>query len=65
MFDEELDAPKKRTGFTAGSTSLDAMSVSELEDYIKELKAEITRVGTALATKKSHRESIEAVFGKK
>ncbi len=58
MFDEELPKPK-----TAGfPRNFENMSVSELEDYIDELKAEISRAEDDIARKKASQEAAASVF---
>ncbi|GJL84420.1 MAG: hypothetical protein DHS20C02_01950 [Micavibrio sp.] len=58
MFDEELPKPK-----TAGfPRNFENMSVSELEDYIEELKAEISRAEEDITKKKASQEAAASVF---
>ena len=42
---------------------LQAMSVTELKDYILSLEAEIDRAEAMIAQKQSHRSGIDALFG--
>ncbi len=58
MFDEELPKPKTE-GFPR---NFENMSVSELEDYIGELKAEISRAEEDIAKKKASQEAAASVF---
>lgn len=44
---------------------LDALSVAELEDYIIDLKGEITRVTQAVATRQRVRAGADSLFSKK
>ena len=44
---------------------LDALSIAELEQYIIELKGEISRVEGAIATKQQVRAGADSLFGKK
>ncbi len=46
------------------SKDLEPMSIEQLEDYIAEMKAEIARVGEAIAAKKDIRVGAEALFRK-
>ncbi|MGB0576577.1 MAG: DUF1192 family protein [Alphaproteobacteria bacterium] len=43
---------------------IETLSIEQLEEYISELKAEITRVQTDIAAKKSHASAAEAFFKK-
>lgn len=58
MFDEEIDPKKKKPG----PKPLDIMSVKELEDYIGDLKAEITRVEGEISKKNAHKNAASAFF---
>jgi len=58
MFDEDLEPQKKK----AAKRNLDNMSVSELENYIKEMKEEIERVENDIARKKAHEAAAASVF---
>lgn len=49
-------APQKR--------DLDPMSIEELEEYIVEMREEITRVEGNIEAKKKHRDGIEGLFKK-
>jgi uncharacterized small protein (DUF1192 family) len=44
--------------------ALEPLSVHELNDYIGELEAEITRAKTAIAAKLDHRSTADAFFRK-
>lgn len=59
MFDDDLEPktgkPKPRV--------LDQMSLTELEEYIEALKAEIIRVEAEVNKKRSHMNSAAALFG--
>lgn len=59
MFDDELDRKVTAREFPA---KLDAMSVSELAEYIDDLKSEITRVETEMAKKKAAANAADAFF---
>ena len=41
---------------------LDKMSVTELDEYIAEMKAEITRVEQEIARKKAHAAAVSSLF---
>ena len=43
---------------------LDALSISELEDYVQIMEAEIARVREVIATRERHRQSAESFFKK-
>ena len=58
MFDDE--ETKKVTG--EFPKNLDGMSVSELEDYILNLKDEIERVQSDIAKKKASQDAAASVF---
>ena len=44
---------------------LDALSIAELEQYIIDLKGEISRVEQAIAAKRQVRAGADSLFGKK
>ena len=44
---------------------LEGLSVSELQDYIADLEAEIARAKAAIARKQDHRSGAEAFFKKR
>lgn len=44
---------------------LDSLSVAELEDYITDLKGEISRVEAAIRAKRAVRAGADSLFGKK
>ena len=58
MFDEERPKPKTE----AFPRHLENMSVSELEDYIEALNAEILRTKEDIARKKASEEAAARVF---
>ena len=58
MFDEE-EAPKPKGIILK---DLDTMSIEALNDYISELRDEITRVETKIAEKQDARGAAESVF---
>lgn len=58
MFDEELPKPKT----AEFPRNLDNMSVSELEDYITDLKDEIEKVEADIAKKKASQDAAASVF---
>ena len=58
MFDEELPVKKDESV----ARNLDSLSIDELEDYIAELKGEITRCETEIEKKKSVQEAADSVF---
>ena len=60
-FDDELPVPRP-TRLTR--LVLDRLSVSELRDYIDELRAEITRVEADIDKKGRSRDAAEAFFRK-
>lgn len=59
MFDEDL--PKKKPG-SEFPRNLENMSVSDLEEYITDLKAEIDRVEKDIAKKKASRDAAASIF---
>jgi len=58
MLDEELPKPK----IAEFPRNLEKMSIEELEDYIEELKTEITKVEQEIAQKKTSHDAAESVF---
>ncbi|MCB1720849.1 MAG: DUF1192 domain-containing protein [Alphaproteobacteria bacterium] len=58
MFDDDLPKPK----VAEFPRNLENMSVSELEEYIEELKAEITRAEVDIAKKKASHEAAASIF---
>ena len=58
---DDLLPQKKPSGVAIGD-SLDTMSVSELENRIKDLESEIVRVRTEVERKKRHEEAARALF---
>jgi uncharacterized small protein (DUF1192 family) len=60
MFDEEMLPKKKKT--TEFPRNLVDMSITELEDYIAEMKSEIARVEGDIAKKKASRDAAASVF---
>lgn len=56
---EDLPKPKPETKFPRNIVD---MSVGELQDYIGELKAEITRVEADIAKKKASRDAAASIF---
>jgi len=60
MFDEELDPRTKKPV----KKDLTKMSVEELEQYIDDMKQEITRVEEEIKRKMAHREAASASFFK-
>jgi uncharacterized small protein (DUF1192 family) len=61
MFDDDTPPPRKTR---LEKLTLDRLSVSELEDYIAELRAEIARVEQDIDKKGRHRNAAEAFFRK-
>ncbi len=61
MFED--DAPPPRPSRLV-KLPLDRLSVSELEEYIAELRAEIARVEADIDRKGRHRDAAEAFFRK-
>jgi uncharacterized small protein (DUF1192 family) len=58
---EEADRPvRKRTRLE--EPVLDSLGITEMRDYIDELRAEISRVEADIARKQSHRSSADAFF---
>lgn len=58
MFDDEpVAAP------SPGPRNLEPLSVADLEAYIAELQAEITRAREAIAAKQRQRAGADALFG--
>lgn len=58
MFDEELPKPKT----AEFPRNLENMSVSELEDYITELKEEIGKAEADITKKKASQDAAASVF---
>ena len=61
MFDEELDPRTKKPV----KKDLTLMSIEELEQYIDDMKQEITRVEEEIKRKEAHRDAAAASFFKK
>jgi len=61
MFDDETPQPRPAR---LERLVLDRLSVSELQDYIAELRAEIARVEQDIDRKGRHRDAAEAFFRK-
>jgi uncharacterized small protein (DUF1192 family) len=60
MEDDDLEPQRTKPA----QPVLDSLSIEELEAYIADLEGEIVRVRGEIDKKRSHRESIEAVFKK-
>ncbi len=58
MFDDESD-PKLKKKTCKG---LDPMSLSELQNYISDMKQEILRVETEMKKKADHQDSVSSFF---
>ena len=58
MFDDDLD-PKTRK---PKPRDLEKMSVSDLEEYVEDLSAEIERVKGEISKKKAHAEAASSIF---
>lgn len=61
MFDDDLDPKTKRLK----PRSLDKLSIDDLQNYIADLKTEITRVEDDIAKKEAHKNAISNLFKKK
>jgi uncharacterized small protein (DUF1192 family) len=59
MMEDDLPRPKPRR---LQDLKLDGLGIDELEGYIAELRAEITRVEAEIARKRGHRSAADAVF---
>ena len=59
IFDEDLDPKTKK----AKPRGLDDMSVSELKEYVEDMKAEISRVEVEIGKKEKHKVEMEGLFG--
>ncbi len=57
---DELDAPRPQTKLR----DLQPMSIEELEDYIASMEQEIARADAMIRQKQTHKNDIEALFGK-
>ena len=57
------DLPKKPAGIIVGE-NLDMLSVSELEQRIHDLEAEIERIRAALQSKRASKSAADAFFRK-
>ena len=55
------DLPKKPAGVTLGE-NLDLLSVSELEQRVSDLEAEIQRVKAAISSKQASKNAADAFF---
>ncbi|MCA3556393.1 DUF1192 domain-containing protein [Aestuariivirga sp.] len=55
------DVPKMPTGVMLGE-NLDLLSVSELEQRVRDLESEIQRVKAAIASKQASKNAAEAFF---
>ncbi len=58
---DDLLPQKKPTGVTIGD-ALTTLSIAELEKRVKDLEAEIVRVGAEIDRKKRHEEAARALF---
>jgi uncharacterized small protein (DUF1192 family) len=59
MHDDDEPQPKPRR---LVELRLDPLAVAELEDYVAELRAEMTRVEAEIGRKRSHRSAADAFF---
>jgi uncharacterized small protein (DUF1192 family) len=59
MHDDDEPRPKPRR---LQELRLDPLAVTELEDYIAELRAEIARTEAEIGRKRSHRSAADAFF---
>jgi uncharacterized small protein (DUF1192 family) len=59
MRDDDEPVPRPRR---LQELRLDPLAVTELEDYIAELRAEIARVEAEIGRKRSHRSAADAFF---
>lgn len=59
MFDEELPRKKPEGDFPR---KLDNMSIHELQEYVKTLKAEIERAEADMAKKKASQDAAASIF---
>lgn len=55
------DLPKKPAGVTLGE-NLDLLSVAELEQRVRDLESEITRVKAMIASKQASKSAADAFF---
>jgi uncharacterized small protein (DUF1192 family) len=60
MNPDELEPQKTKVK----ALDLETLSVADLEDYIKNLATEITRVRDLIAKKQAHRGTVESLFKK-
>jgi len=58
MFDDDLEPTTKKPKIK----DLEPMSISELEDYIRNMKIEIERVEVEINKKKSHQDAVSSLF---
>ena len=58
LFDEDAAKPKK----PVAPRNLEKLSVDELEQYIRDLKAEIERVEAEIRAKRAHRDAASSLF---
>ncbi|MGB1076958.1 MAG: DUF1192 domain-containing protein [Bdellovibrionales bacterium] len=58
MFDDELEPIGKKPKIK----DLDPMSVSELEEYIVNMRNEIERVEAEITKKKAHQDAVSSLF---
>jgi uncharacterized small protein (DUF1192 family) len=61
--DEDAQAPSRKRLFEP--KPLDALSIAELEDYITDLKGEISRSQEMIERKRRVRAGADSLFGKK
>ena len=59
MMEDDLPAPKPKR---VTAHALHAWSVTELQDYIAELRGEIARAEASIDHKQGHRQAAEAFF---
>ena len=59
MFKDDNDKPKNQP---KAPKNLDPLSIDELENYIEDLKAEITRVEAEIDKKKAHKDAASSIF---
>ena len=61
---ENDDEPPRRQAGRLEPLALDGLGITELQNYIAELRAEIGRAEAAIAGKQGHRSAADAMFRK-
>ena len=62
MSEEDLPLPSPRMSARVEKANLDPLGLAELQRYIDELRAEISRAEAVIAAKHGHRSAADAFF---